>query len=115
MLLAVAWWEEEVDVEPVDVVLVVSMGCCCCCCCGADIDDEDGTLLLLLLLLMLVLVLLVLLLSNPTTPVNWEKSKSGRLRSPVLVSTGKYLSNSFCSKAAWLAICVFGKDVGECT
>jgi hypothetical protein len=94
LLLAVAWWEEEVDVEPVDVVLVVSMGCCCCCCCGADIDDEDGTLLLLL---MLVLVLLVLL-SNPTTPVNWEKSKSGRLRSPVLVSTGKYLSNSFCSR-----------------
>jgi hypothetical protein len=95
LLLAVAWWEEEVDVEPVDVVLVVSMGCCCCCCCGADIDDEDGTLLLLLM--MLVLVLLVLL-SNPTTPVNWEKSKSGRLRSPVLVSTGKYLSNSFCSR-----------------
>ena len=28
-------------------------------------------------------------------PVNSEKLKSGMLRSPVLVSTGKYLSHSF--------------------
>ena len=67
------------------VVLGVSIGCCC----GAGIDAA-GIEALLELLVVLVL------LSNPTTPVNWEKSKSGRLRSPVLVSTGKYLSNSFC-------------------
>jgi hypothetical protein len=31
----------------------------------------------------------------PTPPVKSEKLKSGMLRSPVLVSTGKYLSHSF--------------------
>jgi NADH:ubiquinone oxidoreductase subunit 6 (subunit J) len=87
----VAWW--EVDAVPVAVVLVVSMGCRW----GADVDD-DGALLLptLVLRLVLLVLLLLVLLSNSPTPVNWEKSKSGRLRSPVLVSTGKYLSNSFC-------------------
>ena len=77
-----------VDVEG---VLVVSMACCCRGGGGgaadADVEADTGMLLLLLLLL---------LLSKPTTPVKSEKSKSGRLRSPVLVSTGKYLSNSFC-------------------
>jgi len=72
-----------VDVEG-DVVLDVSIGCCCCG--AADVDGAGIEAALLLLVV----------LSKPTTPVNWEKSKSGRLRSPVLVSTGKYLSNSFC-------------------
>ena len=31
----------------------------------------------------------------PPPPVKSEKLKSGMLRSPVLVSTGKYLSHSF--------------------
>jgi hypothetical protein len=81
-----------VVVEEAVVLLGVSIGRCCC---GAGID-ADGGIEALLELLVVLMLLLVLVLSNPTTPVNWEKSKSGRLRSPVFVSTGKYLSNSFC-------------------
>jgi hypothetical protein len=69
-------------------VFVVSIGFCCR---GADVKVGAADALLLLL-------------SKPTTPVKSEKSKSGRLRSPVFVSTGKYLSNSFCFGARfWLA------------
>lgn len=53
----------------------------------AVVSNEEELLLLLLLLLLPPL--------PPPPPVKSEKLKSGMLRSPVLVSTGKYLSHSF--------------------
>ena len=64
--------------------------------------------------LLLALALDVDAVVSKVPPVNSEKLKSGMLRSPVLVSTGKYLSHSFWKREPLVRVlCERGDEGGR--